>query len=307
HAETPAAGLSPAAVAGRALERARTGRFDVLVVDTAGRLHVDEDLMEEIGEVAAALQPDATYLVLDSMTGQDAVESARVFAGRLPLYGVILTKLDGDARGGAALSVREITGCPIAFCGVGEQPGDLEEFQADRMASRILDLGDVVGLVEQAQEALDEEAAVADYSRVLQGKLTFEDLLGQFRMIRKMGSLKKVFGMLPGAGKMSGLLEQMDEGQMARMEAMVLSMTPIERLHPEVLDGSRRRRIARGSGNQVSDLNRLIRSLQEMQKQMKSYQRMLGGGRSKKRLIRQMTRGGRLPNLPRGFPGQSGR
>ncbi len=307
HAETPAAGLSPAAVAGRALERARTGRFDVLLVDTAGRLHVDEALMEEIGDVAAALQPDATYLVLDSMTGQDAVESAQVFAGKLPLYGVILTKLDGDARGGAALSVREITGCPIAFCGVGEQPGDLEEFQAERMASRILDLGDVVGLVEQAQEALDEEAAVADYSRALQGKLTFEDLLGQFRMIRKMGSLKKVFGMLPGAGKMSGLLEQMDEGQLARMEAMVLSMTPIERLHPGILDGSRRRRIACGSGNQVSDLNRLVRSLQEMQKQMKSFQRMLGGGRSKKRLIRQMTRGGRLPNLPGGFPGRSGR
>ncbi|HEX9795025.1 MAG TPA: signal recognition particle protein, partial [Planctomycetota bacterium] len=248
HAETPGPGVDPVGVARRALERARNERYDALILDSAGRLHVDTDLMAEIQAVAEAAKPDATYLVLDSMTGQDAVESARAFAEVLDLYGVVLTKIDGDARGGAALSVRQVTGKPLAFLGVGERPGDLEPFDAARLANRILDMGDVVGLVEKAQELAQEEETTQDYLRMMEGRFTLEDMLGQFRTMRKMGSMKKVLGMLPGAGRMSGLLDQVDDREFARLEAALLSMTPRERLHPELLDGSRRRRIARGSG-----------------------------------------------------------
>lgn len=302
HAETPGPGVEPVGVARRALERARRERFDAVVVDSAGRLHVDEALMEEIAALAATVTPDATYLVLDSMTGQDAVESARAFADRLDLYGVVLTKLDGDARGGAALSVREVTGRPVSFLGVGEKPGDLEEFDAERLARRILDLGDVVGLVEKAREAVDEEQAARDYMRMVEGRFTLEDLLSQLRMVQKMGSLKKVFGMLPGAGRMSGLLEQVDDRQFRRMEAVLLSMTPEERLHPERIDGRRRRRIARGSGVQVSDVNRLLQQYHQMQRQMRSLGKMLRGGRGKKRLLRDLQRTGKLPFLPGDLP-----
>ncbi|KAA3610882.1 MAG: signal recognition particle protein [Planctomycetota bacterium] len=297
HAETPGQpGVDPRSVAERALEAAKKGRYDALVVDSAGRLHVDEPLMAEIASVAEAVQPDATYLVLDSMTGQDAVESARSFSEHLDLFGVILTKLDGDARGGAALSVREVTGRPITFLGVGEKASDLEEFHAERLASRILDMGDVVSLVEKAQEVVDEEEAAQDYMKLMEGRFTFEDLLSQFRMLKKMGSMKKIFGMLPGAGKMSGLLDQVDDREIARMEAIVLSMTAAERLHPEIIDGRRRRRIARGSGMEVSDVNRLLQTFHAMQKQIKSLGRMMkGGGRSKKRLIKQLSRSGQLP------------
>lgn len=303
HAETPGEkGVDPVSVAKRAVKKAKQGGYDALIIDSAGRLHIDDELMAEIQAVGKVADPDATYLVLDSMTGQDAVESARTFAEQLELYGVILTKIDGDARGGAALSVREVTGRPIAFLGTGETPDALEEFQAERLASRILDMGDVVGLVEKAQEAVDEEQAAEDYLRMMQGRLTMEDLLSQFKMLRKMGSMKKLLGMLPGAGKMSGLLEQVDEGEIRRIEAIVLAMTPQERLHPEVLNGSRRKRIARGAGVQVSDVNRLYKSFQQMQKQMKSMGRMMGGGRNKKRLLKQLEQQGRLPNMP-GFPG----
>lgn len=303
HAERPTDGLDPREVARRALERAKAERFDALVVDSAGRLHVDADLMDEIAGVAEAVRPDGTYLVLDSMTGQDAVESARSFAERLDLYGVVLTKMDGDARGGAALSVREVTGTPIRFLGVGEKPGDFEEFHAERLAGRILDMGDVVGLVEQAQEVLDEERAADQYEKLMKGKLTLQDVLDQFRMVRKMGSLKKVFGMLPGMGKMSGLFESLDDRQFARQEAIVLSMTHMERLHPEILDASRRRRIARGSGVQVSDVNQLMNAYRAMQKQLKSMSRQMRSGKSKKRLLRQMKQSGKVP----GSPGWSGR
>jgi signal recognition particle subunit SRP54 len=303
YSEDPkAAGVSPVSVAKNALKRAKEGRYDALIVDSAGRLHIDDELMGEIQAVSKTVKPDGTYLVLDSMTGQDAVESAKVFAEQLELYGVILTKIDGDARGGAALSVREVTGRPIAFLGTGETPADLEEFQAERLASRILDMGDVVGLVEKAQEAVDEKEAAQDYMSMMQGRFTMEDLLGQFRMMKKMGSMKKLLGMMPGAGRMSGLLDQVDDQQIARIEAIVLSMTPKERLHPELLDGSRRKRIARGAGVQVSDVNRLYKSFQQMKKQMKSMGKMLGGGRSKKRMLQQMNQKGRLPNFP-GFPG----
>ena len=299
HAERPGdPGVDPVSVAKRALAKAKEGRYDALIVDSAGRLHIDDALMEEIDAVSRAVSPHGTYLVLDSMTGQDAVESAKSFSGRLDLYGVILTKIDGDARGGAALSVREVTGRPLSFLGVGEKPGDLEEFDAERLAGRILDMGDVVGLVEKAQEALEEETQAVDYARLMQGKLTMQDLLDQFRMMRKMGSMKKVLGMMPGMGKMSGLLESVDESQFSRMEAIVLSMTPAERLHPEILDGTRRRRIARGSGTEVADVNRLYKSFQQMQKQMKAMGKMFSGGRSKKRLLKDLERSGQLPNMP---------
>lgn len=299
HAETPGPGVDPQGVAERAMQAAKAGRYDALVVDSAGRLHVDEPLMAEIAGVADKVHPDATYLVLDSMTGQDAVESAKAFAEKLDLYGVVLTKLDGDARGGAALSVREVTGKPISFIGVGEKSGDLEEFHAERLASRILDMGDVVSLVEKAQEVVDEEEAAQDYMKLMEGKFTLEDLLSQFRMLKKMGSMKKVFGMLPGAGKMSGLLDNVDDREIARMEAIVLSMTPAERLHPDIIDGRRRRRIAHGCGMQVSDVNRLLQTFHGMQKQIKSISRMLKGGRSKKRLLQQLNRSGQLPAFAR--------
>ena len=299
HAEDPTAkGVDPVGVAKRALAAAKEGNYDALIVDSAGRLGIDEELMAEIRAVRDQVIPDATYLVLDAMTGQDAVESAQAFAESLELHGVVLTKIDGDARGGAALSVREVTGKPISFLGVGEKPGDLEEFDPERVAGRILDMGDVVGLVEKAQEALEDEQEAIDYQRMMSGKLTMQDLLDQFRMVKKMGSMKKVLGMMPGMGKMSGLVESVDDSQIGRMEAIILSMTPSERLHPETLDGKRRRRIARGSGVEVSDVNRLYKSFQQMQKQMKSMQKMLSGGRSKKRLLKQMGAGGKLPNMP---------
>ncbi|MFK5955553.1 MAG: signal recognition particle protein [Planctomycetota bacterium] len=291
-------GVSPVSVAKNALKAAKKGGYDALIVDSAGRLHIDEDLMGEIQAVSNAVKPDATYLVLDSMTGQDAVESAQSFSNSLEVHGVILTKIDGDTRGGAALSVRQVTGKPISFLGVGEKPGDLEEFDAERLAGRILDMGDVVGLVEKAQEAFDEEQGAIDYQRMMEGKLTMQDLLDQFRMVKKMGSMKKLMGMMPGMGKMSGLLESVDDKQFNRMEAIILSMTPAERLHPEILDGKRRRRIARGSGVEVSDVNRLYKSFQQMQKQMKAMKKMMSGGRSKKRMLKQLGSSGKLPNMP---------
>ncbi len=299
HAEDPTQkGVNPVSVAKNALAKAKSGKYDALIIDSAGRLHLNDDLMAEIESVSKVTKPDGTYLVLDSMTGQDAVESAQAFSQRLELYGVILTKIDGDARGGAALSIREITGKPLSFLGVGEKPEDLEVFDAERLAGRILDMGDVVGLVEKAEEALADEEQTIDYERLMKGKLTMQDLLDQFRMMRKMGSMKKVLGMMPGMGKMSGLLDSVDESQISRMEAIVLSMTPAERLHPEILDGKRRRRIARGSGVEVSDVNRLYKSFQQMQKQMKSMGKMFKGGRSKKRLLSDLKSSGQMPNMP---------
>lgn len=291
-------GVNPVQVAKNALKKAKKEGFDALIVDSAGRLHIDETLMDEIQAVHGAVKPDATYLVLDAMTGQDAVESAQSFSNALDVHGVILTKIDGDTRGGAALSVTQVTGKPISFLGVGEKPGDLEEFDAERLAGRILDMGDVVGLVEKAQEAFDEEQETIDYQRMMEGKLTMQDLLDQFRMVKKMGSMKKLMGMMPGMGKMSGLLDQVDDSQFTRMEAIILSMTPSERLHPETIDGKRRRRIATGSGVQVSDVNRLYKSYQQMKKQMQMMKKMMGGGKSKKRLLKQLSSSGKMPNMP---------
>lgn len=290
-------GSTPVKVAENALIMAKDKGYDALIVDSAGRLHIDTALMEEINCVSETVKPDGTYLVLDSMTGQDAVESAQKFAESLDLYGLILTKIDGDTRGGAALSATEITGKPICFLGTGEKPGDLERFDAERIAGRILDMGDIVGLVESAQIALDNEQKEVDYTKMMEGKLTMQDLLDQFKMIKKMGSMKKLLGMMPGAGKMSGLLDSVDDSQFARMEAIILSMTPSERLHPEIIDGKRRRRIASGSGVQVSDVNRLFKSYQQMKKQMQMMKKMMGG-KSKNRLLKQLSSSGKLPNMP---------
>ncbi len=254
--------------------------------------------MDEIKRVSDRVRPDATYLVLDSMTGQDAVESAQTFANTLELYGLILTKIDGDTRGGAALSVTQITGKPICFLGTGEKPSEFEKFDAERVAGRILDMGDIVGLVETAQDAFDDKQAEVDYSRMMEGKFTMQDLLDQFKMMKKMGSMKKLLGMMPGMGKMSGLLDQVDDSQFTRMEAIILSMTPSERLHPETMDGKRRRRIATGSGVQVSDVNRLYKSYQQMKKQMQMMKKMMGGGKSKKHLLKQLSSSGKMPNMP---------
>jgi len=242
----------------------KTGR-DTVILDTAGRLHVDDDLMRELEEVASATAPSEIFLVADSMTGQDAVNSAKEFNDRLEISGLILTKLDGDARGGAALSIKSVTGKPVKFVGVGEKTDALEEFHPDRMASRILGMGDVVSLVERAQQKIDQDEALRLQERLLSAQFTLDDMLGQFRQLRKMGSVKDTIAMLPGAAAMLGGTE-LDEREFARMEAILSSMTPTERAHPELLDGSRRARIARGSGTTAGDIAMVIKQYREMKK-----------------------------------------
>ncbi|HKY59787.1 MAG TPA: signal recognition particle protein [Gemmatimonadota bacterium] len=252
-----------------ALERARAERWNVVIVDTAGRLHVDEEMMRELERVVAAAEPDELLLVADGMTGQDAVRSAEAFRARLPLTGVVLTKLDGDARGGAALSIHAVTGLPIKLIGVGEKPDGLESFHPERMAGRILDRGDVVTLVEKAQQALDVEDAASLEEKVgRRGKFDLEDFLVAMRQIRRMGPLEGLLGLLPGVGKQLRGVE-VDPDRLKRIEAIVLSMTPEERRHPKVLNGSRRKRIARGSGTTVQEVNRLLKQFEEMNRMMK--------------------------------------
>jgi signal recognition particle subunit SRP54 len=288
------------AVCARALERARESGADLVVLDTAGRLHVDEEMMEEIAQVREATRPDRVLLVLDAMTGQDAVSSAKAFADRLGLDGVLLTKLDGDARGGAALSVRNVVGVPILFVGVGEKLEDFEPFHPERMASRILGMGDVVTLVEKAQAAMDEEEAAAAAERILEGSFTLEDLQQNLQRMRKLGPLRQVVSLLPGAW--GSLLDQVDEKAMRRTEAVFQSMTPHERRHPEILDGSRRARIARGSGNPVSAVNDLLRAHRAMQKQMKSFRGLLAG-KSRRQLLDSMKRMAPPGGWGSGLPG----
>ncbi len=290
-------GLTAPDVCARGVDHARAQSFDTVILDTAGRLHVDAELMAEVGEIARLTSPDNQILVCDAMTGQDAVRSAQAFHEELELTGVILTKLDGDARGGAAVSLKAITGCPILFLGTGEKIDDLDAFSAERMAGRILGMGDVVGLVERAQEQISEDEARESYEKMVLGSFTLEDMLAQIRMIRKLGPMKKVLGMLPGMG---GLLDQVDvnDGQMNRLEALFTSMTPHERLHPEQLDMSRRRRISRGAGQDVGAVNDLLRSFKSMKKVMKQMNKMgLGaklGSKAKKETLRDMSPDGGL-------------
>jgi signal recognition particle subunit SRP54 len=270
-------GRAPERIVEDAVARARVERRNVVIVDTAGRLHVDEEMMRELERVVAAAPPDELLLVADGMTGQDAVRSAEAFLARLPLTGVVLTKLDGDARGGAALSIHAVTGLPIKLIGVGEKTDGLEPFHPERMAGRILDRGDVVTLVEKAEEAFDRDEAAGLEEKVgRRGKFDLEDFLVAMRQIRRMGPLEGLLGLLPGVGKQLRGIE-VDPDRLKRIEAIVLSMTPEERRHPKVLNGSRRKRIARGSGTTVQEVNRLLKQFEEMNRMMKRLRGTIRG------------------------------
>jgi len=261
----------PEAIAHRALREASIKGHQVLIFDTAGRLHIDDELMDQLQRLKEILKPQQILFVADAMTGQDAVLSARAYHERLDITGVILTKLDGDARGGAALSVREVVGKPIVFAGIGEQIDQLEQFHPDRMASRILGMGDVLTLVEKAQDAVDEKKARRLEAKLRKNKFDLEDLRDQLKSLKKMGPLQSVMDMVPGMNKMmpDGGAGEGQERQLKRMEACIDSMTPKERRHPQVLNGSRKKRIARGSGTSVEEINRLLRQYGQMRKLMK--------------------------------------
>ena len=252
-------------------EAARLG-CDVVILDTAGRLHVDAELMEEVTQLKSRLRVTETMLVADAMTGQEAVKVGEAFGKEVGVDGVILTKLDGDARGGAALSLRVATGQQIRFAGTGEKPSDLEVFHAERMASRILGMGDVLSLIEKVEQVVDRETAAEVERHLRAGQLTFDDFLAQIRQLRGMGSLEGMLDMVPGGGRLKGQLAGANtELEMKKMEAIILSMTPRERAHPDLIDGARKRRIARGSGAQPADVNRLLKAREAMQKLAKQF------------------------------------
>ena len=260
-------GRKPPQLAAAALDEARRLGCDTVIVDTAGRLHIDDELMDELVAVRKAAPPDDTFLVCDAMTGQDAVRSASAFVARLPLDGVILTKLDGDTRGGAALSVRQVTGAPVRFAGMGEKLADLQPFHADRMAGRILGMGDVVGLVEKAQGSIDEAAAREQMEALLEDRFSLEDFLKQLQSVKKLGSLRDVVSHLPGMPEGFDP-DSLDEKKLDHTQAVVLSMTPEERRRPENIDMSRKRRIARGSGTSVGAVNELLKQFEGMRRMM---------------------------------------
>jgi signal recognition particle subunit SRP54 len=287
----------PVAIARAALEYARKHFFEVLIVDTAGRLHIDTEMMDEIRQVHAALNPVETLFVVDSMTGQDAANTARAFNDSLPLTGVILTKTDGDARGGAALSVRELTGKPIKFLGVGEKTEALEAFHPDRLASRILGMGDVLSLIEDAQHKVDHKEAEKLANKLKKGEgFDLADFREQLRQMQNMGGLGNIMDKLPGMGQLpANMASQVDDKSFVHMAAMIDSMTPMERSRPLLIKGSRKRRIANGAGRSVQELNRLLKQFSQMQKMMKK----LGKGGGMKKMLRGL--GGKLP-----FPGGPG-
>lgn len=265
----------PVETAQLAVEKARHDFCDVLIVDTAGRLHIDADMMDELGRIRSAVNPSEVLLVVDAMTGQDAVNAAKAFNDAVGLSGVVLTKLDGDTRGGAALSVRAVTGRPIKLVGVGEKLGDLETFHPDRMASRILGMGDVLSLIEKAQSAFDEKKAAEQLNKLRTDAFTLDDFLDQLDQLKSMGSMQDILAMLPGvnAGQLGNV--QVDEKAMARTRAIICSMTRRERANPDILNASRRRRIARGSGTSVQEVNRLMNQFAASRKLMKQ----MAGGR----------------------------
>ncbi|MDG4866506.1 signal recognition particle protein [Guyparkeria sp. 1SP6A2] len=283
----------PVEIAKAARAHAELKFYDVLIVDTAGRLHIDDEMMNEVARIHQAVDPIETLFVVDAMTGQDAANTAQAFHEQLPLTGVILTKADGDARGGAALSVRSITGKPIKFLGVGEKLDALEPFHPDRIASRILGMGDVVSLVEQAQEGVDADKAKALADKVRSGKgFTLEDMREQFTQMLNMGGMSGLMDKLPGMGKLGADAQQhVDDRDVKRMIAIIDSMTPVERQRPDLIKGSRKRRIANGSGMQVQDVNRLLKQYRDMRDMMK---KLSGGGM--KKMMRAMK--GRMPGLP---------
>jgi signal recognition particle subunit SRP54 len=264
----------PVAVASAGLAEAHAKHFDVVIVDTAGRLGIDDELMAQAAAIRAAVNPDEVLFVLDAMIGQDAVTTAEAFREGVGFTGVVLTKLDGDARGGAALSVREVTGVPILFASTGEKLEDFDVFHPDRMASRILGMGDVLSLIEQAEQVFDAERAEAAAAKIGAGELTLEDFLEQMLAIRKMGPIGNLLGMLPGAGQMKDALAEVDDKQLDRLQAIIRGMTPQERADPKIINASRRLRIANGSGVAVSEVNQLVDRFFEARKMMSS---MLGG------------------------------
>ncbi len=262
----------PLKICKESVAHARKNGRDIVILDTAGRLHIDEELVAELQKIRDALQPSEILLVADAMTGQDAVTAAESFHTQVGVTGVILTKLDGDARGGAAISVRAVTGKPIKFTGVGEKLDALEAFHPERIASRILGMGDVLSLVEKAQENIDEERAAQLQERLLKAQFTLEDFQEQLQQLKKMGPLDDLMGMIPGMSKFKGIQPQ--EKDLVKVEAIINSMTIKERQKPGVIDGSRKKRIARGSGTKVADVNRLLKQFQQMQKMMKKVGRM---------------------------------
>ena len=289
----------PITIVNRAIEQAKIQFADVLIVDTAGRLHIDDDMMGEIKELHAAINPTETLFVVDAMTGQDAANTAKAFNDALPLTGVILTKADGDARGGAALSVRQITGKPIKFIGMGEKVDALEPFHPERIASRILGMGDVLSLIEEVERKVDKDKAAKLAKKVQKGKgFDLQDFKEQLEQMRNMGGMMGLMDKLPGMGGMADKIkDQANEKQFNQMEAIINSMTPAERERPDVIKGSRKRRIAAGSGTQIQDVNRLLKQFTQMQKMMK---KMSGGGM--KKMMRQMK--GMMP--PGGMGGGGG-
>ena len=263
----------PVKVSRDGVDYARRQQHDVVIIDTAGRLGVDAELMKQAADIRKAVDPDEVLFVIDAMIGQDAVNTAKAFQEGVDFTGVVLSKLDGDARGGAALSVASVTGRPIIFASTGERLEDLEPFHPDRMASRILDLGDILTLIEQAQQAFDEEEAMKMAEKLATEAFTLEDFLDQLQQMKKMGSMKKMLGMLPGMGQMKQQLEDFDEREIDRTEAIIRSMTPVERRNPKLLNGSRRLRIARGSGMTVTDVNQLVQRFDQAAKMMKTVAR----------------------------------
>ena len=266
---------NPVEICLQAVNEARQKGYDTVIIDTAGRLHIDEKMMEELKQIKARIVPQEILLVADAMTGQDAVNVAKSFNEALDLTGVILTKMEGDARGGAALSIKAVTQKPIKFIGVGEKLDALEVFHPDRVASRILGMGDVLSLIEKAQEAIDVEKAKELEKKLRRNEFTLEDFRDQLRRIRKMGSLEQILSMLPGFGQLKQLKNiQIDEKQLIRIEAIINSMTKEERLRPEIINGSRRRRIAKGSGTTVQEVNRLLKEYAQMKKMIKRFTKM---------------------------------
>ncbi len=286
--------INPVKITQEALKFAKDHGNDTVIIDTAGRLHIDEALMNELKEVKAAVKPHEIMLVVDAMTGQDAVNVAKTFDEALGIDGVILTKLDGDTRGGAALSVRAVTGKPIKFVGTGEKQEDLEQFHPSRMASRILGMGDVLSLIEKAEQNLDEKNALELQQKLKTSTFDFNDLLGQFQQMRKMGPLKNLVAMIPGMEQHMGEID-IDDRMLDRIEAIIYSMTPREREKPDLLNASRKRRIAAGCGMKVEDVNRLVKQVEMMQKMFKQ----VGGKKGKG--LRNMMRG-----MPGGMPGMGG-
>ena len=264
-------------IAQKALAQARGTGVDVMIVDTAGRLQIDERLMDEMRQLASLLAPQEILLVCDAMTGQEAVNVAKGFDEALAITGLILTKLDGDARGGAALSMRAVTGKPIKFIGVSEKPDGLEVFHPDRLASRILGMGDVLSLIEKATQEISPEESLKSLDKMRRDQFGFAEFLEQLRMIRRMGSMSSLLGMIPGMDKMAGQIDpDKAEKDLKRIEAIILSMTPKERNNPAIIDGSRRKRIARGSGTSVEEINKLLRQFLDMKKMMKGMTKQLG-------------------------------